>query len=450
MANYGYPAPTKEEQDDAFRRLPPETQRAILNGTFQGTASVPYRNVPQRVSPKQKQSIGDIAKDQAISVGKDYAKNYLKEQLYGSGGAAATEYAGGAGLAGAGAVGESGASAGSVAAGQAAGGGTPYFDVGAPSYAGYLAAALDAKKGYDNLKRKNVSSDDKATRFQQDVGRAVGDVYTGGLAGIAEGYARGQWGGTMRKLDKLDQRTNPGTKILSKMMGGLSQGQVDRRNLRDVFRKGGYMDEEGNFTFDDGGTYGTERGTKDEWKLDPEAEGNGRAIGQMQPLAALLTGRGDGTELKDVATGYLTNAITQSGGDSTAKAREIYVKSGFKDAASAIAAIDSMVSGGLIPEDKAEAYRNGIRDVFGASGSSSSSSSSSGKGKGSSGKGKKGAGKADSQGNPLYTQLPSIDDWTTPNPNLASPVGGQPFTYADYANSYKRIAERNNPLTRRL
>jgi len=94
---------------------------------------------------------------------------------------------------------------GAVAAAPAAG--TPGFAVGAPSYAGYLAAAMGL---YNDIKNfKNHRDEMHATKAGQAAALAVANVYTGGLAGMAEGYARGQWGGTMSKLDKLDQKTNP-------------------------------------------------------------------------------------------------------------------------------------------------------------------------------------------------------------------------------------------------
>jgi hypothetical protein len=343
-------------------------------------------------------------------------------------------------------VGESGAAAG--AAGQAASGGTPGFSIGTPSYAGYIAAAGDAYAGYKNLKDKNISATDKATRQQQLAALAVADVYTGGLAGLAEGYARGQWGGTMRKLDKLDQRTNPGTWAIAKVLGGMTQGQIDRRNIRDVFKKTGMMDEGGNFQFQDGGTYATEKGTKDEWKIDAQAGDNGRAIGQMNALAALISGKGDGTELKDVTAGYLANAVTQAGGDLRQNSRELYNKMGFQDAGSAMSAVDDLLKKGVITEDVVDAYKNGIRDVFGAGGGSKSTGGE--RGKSSQGKAKAKTNVKEFTGNPLATPIPAITDWTTPTPNIASPVGGAPFTYNDYVNGYRRIAQQNNPLSRRL
>lgn len=354
----------------------PEYQRylAETGGYYYPEASEYYQGEAPQPAPKKQAN-------PAVAAGTQLGMAYAKQQLAGqAGGVAAGQAAGGAGsagLAGAGAAGEAGASAGSAAAGQAAGGGTPYFDVGAPSYAGYIAAAADAYGGYKNLKRKNVSSEDKATRFQQDAGLAVADVYTGGLAGLAERYARGQWGGTMRKLDKLDQRTNPGTKILSKMMGGLSQGQVDRRNIRDAFKQGGIADEDGKISFSGGRTYNTEAGTKNEWEVDASDPNNQKAMSQVGALAAILTQRAPGDKFRDTTTGYLANAITKAGGDSTANARELYTKAGYKDAASVTSAIDQAVANKQLTAEDAAAAKAGLAGIFQPQQTSTSSSSSS-------------------------------------------------------------------------
>jgi hypothetical protein len=84
---------------------------------------------------------------------------------------------------------------------------------------------------YNSIKNwKNVPKDQKATKAQQDIALTVADWYTGGLAGMAEGFARSHWGGTMSKLDKLDQKTNPMSIMLNKTLFRKTTKDVQKEN----------------------------------------------------------------------------------------------------------------------------------------------------------------------------------------------------------------------------
>lgn len=76
------------------------------------------------------------------------------------------------------------------------------------NYAGWTAAALSAYNSGKALTDKNTSDEDKAYEGAMAGPRAVGAFYTLGLSNLGEGFARKQWGGTMKKLDKFN-KNNP-------------------------------------------------------------------------------------------------------------------------------------------------------------------------------------------------------------------------------------------------
>lgn len=203
----------------------------------------------------QKQpSLADIAKDTVQDIAKDKIKKEIKNQIVGNTASAAapslanvapvgTAANGGALMSdgtiaaditpvGSAANGGVMMSDGSIAGGSttAASGGTPNFSIGSPSYAGYIGAGIGAYNGIKNF--DNRPSDQKATYAQQQAALAVANIYTGGLAGLAEGFARKQWGGTMAKLDKLDQKYNPITRLANhfEIFGGNRTGKAKEAN----------------------------------------------------------------------------------------------------------------------------------------------------------------------------------------------------------------------------
>lgn len=100
-------------------------------------------------------------------------------------------------------VGPTGANSGS--------GGTPWFDVGAPSYAGYLGAGLEVANSIKNF--DDVEANDKATYIQGHTALAAADIYTGGLASGAYGLIASTGPGkkAINALHKLDRAVNPVT-----------------------------------------------------------------------------------------------------------------------------------------------------------------------------------------------------------------------------------------------
>lgn len=70
------------------------------------------------------------------------------------------------------------------------------------SYGGYLAVAQGAIGAYQAGTMKNASDEQKTRAVAHQIGMAVANYYTFGLAGLADSFARSQWGGTMSKVDK--------------------------------------------------------------------------------------------------------------------------------------------------------------------------------------------------------------------------------------------------------
>lgn len=131
--------------------------------------------------------------------------------------------------------------AGSASTAAVGAGGTPLFQMGGMSYAGYLGAALqgvNAVNSWDSIPNEN-----RATYAQQQAALMAANLYTGGLAGAAEGYLRGNktTAKYMGKLDKFDQKTNPISIALTK--SGWLKGNrfLDEQTDRAKLIKKGYV-----------------------------------------------------------------------------------------------------------------------------------------------------------------------------------------------------------------
>lgn len=108
------------------------------------------------------------------------------------------------------------------------------------SVAPWLAAANAAYGGYNTLNNDAMTGDEKATRLQQQAALGVADFYTFGGASALEGLARknkttGKW---LRKLDKLDQQTNPVTMILGSVLGGPSTREIAKQHTSQLLEEG--------------------------------------------------------------------------------------------------------------------------------------------------------------------------------------------------------------------
>jgi hypothetical protein len=114
----------------------------------------------------------------------------------GSGTAQAAGAAIEAGTTAAGAAGAAGAVGG---AGEAAG----TASQAASNYAGYAAAAMSAANDISKLTSKNLTDEEKVLEAHRMVPRAVAAYYTAGFSNTIEAWARKQWPGFMKKLDKF-------------------------------------------------------------------------------------------------------------------------------------------------------------------------------------------------------------------------------------------------------
>ena len=112
---------------------------------------------------------------------------------------------------------------------------------GSPNYGGYIAAAASLYNSGRQITDKNARDEQQAYDASMAVPRAVAAYYTGGLSTLAEGFARKQWGGTMKKLDKFNQ-TNPLSPVFVPMMASRlwtsNEWKKEGNRLRDLEKKG--------------------------------------------------------------------------------------------------------------------------------------------------------------------------------------------------------------------
>ena len=217
-----------------------------------------------------------------------------------------------------------------VGASQAANAaGTPWFDVGGPSYAGYLASAYSAYRGAKDFSKWKEQGDDyAATKAEQAVARTVGDYFTGGLASVADSGLRAVAPHFMNELDKFGNKYGP-MGIVSRAFGSSKdKDQMNRDVLRKELRKTNFLDDKYNVTLADGNKWDmgvdgshmldniganidgkNQRHTYDADFSDPRTA---EAVGAMQGLGAIFSGTGAGKR-KDQTTGLLTNAVLSSG-----------------------------------------------------------------------------------------------------------------------------------------
>lgn len=122
--------------------------------------------------------------------------------------------------------------------GTAAAGGTPMFDIGGPSYAGYLGAGKDAYDLYHDW--DSIPDEEKASRAQQQAALGAADVFTGGLTGLAVGAVKKT--GPGKKIDEwatnLDRRTNPLSIALSKSLFHKSTKDYQKENWGRLVEEG--------------------------------------------------------------------------------------------------------------------------------------------------------------------------------------------------------------------
>lgn len=258
-----------------------------------------------------------------------------------------------------------------ISAGQAYTGGSPY-----------LSGAQFALGGYQTLDNDNMTGEEKATRLQQQAALAAADYFTFGLATPLEGLVRGTGFGSKigKKLDALDQKTNPMTMVLGGMLGGKDRDQMMRDQVRNYLVDRGVLSPDYQYTDTQGNTFNmgldggarlqnfaganidneADRGTYDVDFTNPLAA---NTVGYLNPLSAITT-RGQNDKLTSDTTGMLTNAAlsgAKTDEDARREALALYLRSGLDTRDKAVAALDQnreAVGGNY------DAYLNGINQVF--------------------------------------------------------------------------------------
>ena len=140
--------------------------------------------------------------------------------------------------------------------------------------------------------------------------------------------------------------------------------KVDREGLKDAWAKSGFLNSDKTFALPGGSTFDLsqhEKGGQDKGLYNVDTTKQGAAIGMVNPLAVLMSSNKNDT-LAQQAAGYLTNAVS-SAGDARTNARSLYTKAGY-NMDSAWKAIDALATSGALDKGTADAYKNGITDLF--------------------------------------------------------------------------------------
>lgn len=115
------------------------------------------------------------------------------------------------------------------------------------NYAGWAAAAMSAYNSANQILDKNARDEQKTYDATLAVPRAVAAYYTAGLSTLGEGFARKQWGGTMKKLDKFN-KTNPMSPVFVPMMASRfwtsDKWKTEGKRLKGLIDKGINIPEE--------------------------------------------------------------------------------------------------------------------------------------------------------------------------------------------------------------
>jgi hypothetical protein len=267
------------------------------------------------------------------------------------------------------------------AAAQEAAAGTPWFDVGGPSYAGYLGAAASVASlamNWDDWKAKG--NDYLATRGEQQIAEAVGNYFTGGLAGAANQGIRAVAPHFMNEVDEFATKYGLLGNVVRAFGSSKDKDQLNRDKVRGEMKQFGFLDPDYTLTLPDGtkfdfGKDGNARLPNDgvdpisgqPWRhyhdVDWSKGGSPGVVAAVNPLAAAMS-HGDEKLTKDFA-GYLTNAVTASG-DPMENIRYVMDKAGFDhDKLYGTLHLMSKSQGGNVDDELINAYKNGLDQTFG-------------------------------------------------------------------------------------
>lgn len=312
----------------------------------------------QNAQPTTAEKIIALIKQKAIDEAINQGVGYVSGQL------------GTANNAAVGAAGEAGASAGGVGLAEA------------------MPAALGAYNTYNTLKGGG-SDQQKAKATRDEVARQVGNYFTGGISGVAEGAFRKLAPGQASKLDSFREKYSPSSWAIDKVLdGGRSKEHAMRSAFRDALFKGGFAERTAELggkldpraVSNPSGTYvpladgsfydiSGERDRQEAIIKEPEREWTGQAIGWANPIATILAGNQEGTLRNDMA-GAFTNAMRSNTRDIEgirANALAMYERLGMS-MQDGIDAIKQLVANKKISEAEGAAQINGIQTLFNGKG----------------------------------------------------------------------------------
>lgn len=256
--------------------------------------------------------------------------------------------------------------------------GTPWFDVGGPSYAGYLGAAGSVATGAMNWDDWGKRGDDyRNTRIAQQVGEAVGNYFTGGLASLANQGLRAIAPHFMNEVDEFLTQYGP-VGILTRAFGSKKgEDQLKRDAWRNNLQYNNFTDDNDLFTFGDGATFdfGLDGGARlanaganidglSDRRYHDVDFSNQQAVDLIGVANALaLLDAGTDTKMKADAAGSYINAATTTGGDPRARMMEI-VQRRAGGHGQAYAAIHELQQKKLISDEEANAAKNALDEFY--------------------------------------------------------------------------------------
>ena len=193
----------------------------------------------------------------------------------------------------------------------------------AAKYAPWLAAAASLYGSGKAIFSGDLSPDDQAYESAMAAPRAAAAYFSLGASALLEGFARDQWGGTMRKLDNWNKNWYSGpigmSTALFKQIGSKKSGaQFLRDQVREKMIDHGAIDENWQGTLADGSNFDFGLDGKElKWKeLDKIAaaqpEAWNAAVGLLDPMISAYGLKGQ--KRADVV-GWLARAAVSNAGD---------------------------------------------------------------------------------------------------------------------------------------
>lgn len=304
----------------------------------------------------------------------------------------------------------------------------------AGSAAPYLNTALGAYNvGNTLFGDNNMTGEEKATRAQQQAALMAADYFTFGLATPAEGLIRKAFGKEAGKLDKLDQKYNPVTRVMKGYLGGKDRDQMNRDAARKAMQQGGFLDDQFNVQLAGGNKFDLgQDGSKQIYNTDPNNPAAAETIADVHLLAAMIGGPDQ--KIKSDVAGMLTNAAL-SNGDPVSNVIQMYQNFGITNGDEARSYINEMQKSGVITKEDGDQMQQNVAKMFGmpsakpAAGTPKKTSSG-----GKKVESKKKASSGGKQKPALFPAKPQVD---------FKPGSTAQFSMTDYINSINRMRAGN-------